>query len=97
MRLLIFLIAFSSSQVFSAGGNCGAYLSDENGEKGVCDNVDVDHQDLPSLQRGVKLYMNYCFGCHSLEYARYNRVAEDLGISPEEVFQKYHQEFMKNW
>ena len=85
MRLLIFLIAFSSSQVFSAGGNCGAYLSDENGEKGVCDNVDVDHQDLPSLQRGVKLYMNYCFGCHSLEYARYNRVAEDLGI-PEDLF-----------
>ena len=24
--------------------------------------------------------MNYCMGCHSLKYARYNRVAEDLGI-----------------
>jgi len=85
MRLLIFLIAFSSTQIFPLGGNCGAYLSDENMEKGVCDNVDIDHQDLASLQRGVKLYMNYCFGCHSLEYARYNRVAEDLGI-PERLF-----------
>ena len=85
MRLLIFLIAISSSQVFSAGGNCGVYLSEEHGEKGVCDNVDIDHQDLPSLQRGVKLYMNYCFGCHSLEYARYNRVAADLGI-PDDLF-----------
>jgi ubiquinol-cytochrome c reductase cytochrome b subunit len=29
--------------------------------------------------------MNYCLGCHSLQYARYNRVAEDLGI-PEDLF-----------
>ena len=85
MRLLIFLVAFSSTQLLAVGSNCGAYLSDENSEKGVCDNVDIDHGDLPSLQRGVKLYMNYCFGCHSLEYARYNRVAEDLGI-PENLF-----------
>ena len=30
--------------------------------------------------------MNYCMGCHSLKYARYNRVADDLGI-PEDLFQ----------
>jgi ubiquinol-cytochrome c reductase cytochrome c1 subunit len=24
--------------------------------------------------------MNYCMGCHSLQYMRYNRMAEDLGI-----------------
>jgi ubiquinol-cytochrome c reductase cytochrome b subunit len=30
--------------------------------------------------------MNYCMGCHSLQYARYNRVAADLGI-PEDLFQ----------
>lgn len=33
-----------------------------------------------SLQRGAKWYMNYCYGCHSLKYSRYERVADDLNI-----------------
>lgn len=37
-------------------------------------------QDLPSLQNGFRLYNNYCLGCHSLKYQRYQRTAEDLGI-----------------
>jgi ubiquinol-cytochrome c reductase cytochrome b subunit len=45
----------------------------------------VDPHNKASLQNGAKLYMNYCLGCHSLQYARYNRVAEDLGI-PEDLF-----------
>lgn len=32
------------------------------------------------LQRGAQLYMNYCSGCHSLQYMRYSRMAEDLGL-----------------
>src|SRR5690554_1351169 len=44
----------------------------------------TDLRDEASLQRGAKTYMNYCMGCHSLEYARYNRVAKDLNI-PEEL------------
>jgi len=36
--------------------------------------------DKPSLQRGAKVYFNYCSGCHSLEYLRYNRLAKDIGI-----------------
>ncbi|MEM7220146.1 MAG: cytochrome c1 [Pseudomonadota bacterium] len=34
----------------------------------------------PSLQNGAKLYMNYCIGCHSLKFQRYQRTAEDIGI-----------------
>ncbi|MDR3504531.1 MAG: cytochrome c1 [Legionella sp.] len=34
----------------------------------------------PSLQRGAKLFMNYCSGCHSLKYLRYNHMAEGLGL-----------------
>ena len=45
-----------------------------------CDEFTADPHDKPSLQRGASLYMNYCMGCHSLKYSRYNRVAEDLGI-----------------
>lgn len=36
--------------------------------------------DKPSLQRGAKLFMNYCSGCHSLKYLRYNHMAEGLGL-----------------
>ncbi|KTC73747.1 ubiquinol-cytochrome c reductase cytochrome c1 subunit [Legionella birminghamensis] len=43
--------------------------------------VDVDVQDRPRLQRGAKMFMNYCSGCHSLKYMRYNRMAHDLGLT----------------
>lgn len=36
--------------------------------------------NLASLQRGARDYMNYCAGCHSLKYLRYNRLGRDLGI-----------------
>ena len=38
-----------------------------------------------SLQRGARLFMNYCSGCHSLEYMRYSRVAQDLGLSEDQA------------
>ena len=44
------------------------------------DKVEVDPTDKASLQRGVKYYQNYCAGCHSTKYQRYERVADDLGI-----------------
>ncbi|KEY91080.1 cytochrome c1 [Candidatus Photodesmus blepharus] len=44
------------------------------------DKANNDLSSLPSLQNGVKLFMNYCFGCHSTQYQRYKRVAKDLGI-----------------
>ena len=39
--------------------------------------------NLASLQRGARNFMAYCSACHSLKYARYSRVAEDLKISDE--------------
>jgi ubiquinol-cytochrome c reductase cytochrome c1 subunit len=43
--------------------------------------VDIDLSDREKLQRGARLYMNYCSGCHSLRYMRYNRMAKDLGLT----------------
>ena len=43
--------------------------------------VIIDIKDKESLQRGAQLFMNYCSGCHSLKYMRYNRMAEDLGLT----------------
>lgn len=41
--------------------------------------------DKASLQRGATNFMNYCVGCHSLKYMRYERMAKDLDISPEQL------------
>ncbi len=41
--------------------------------------------DQASLQRGASLFVNYCMGCHSMQYQRYQRVAEDLELSEEMV------------
>ena len=42
--------------------------------------ADIDLKDQASLQRGAGYFVNYCMGCHSLGYMRYNRLADDLGI-----------------
>lgn len=47
----------------------------------------TDLGDKASLQRGAKLFMNYCSGCHSLQHLRYSRMAEDLGLTEEEVME----------
>lgn len=35
------------------------------------DPANIDLKDQAALQRGAKLYVNYCLGCHSLKYFRY--------------------------
>ncbi|MBU2040052.1 cytochrome c1 [Thalassolituus sp. C2-1] len=47
----------------------------------------TDLTDTASLQRGAQTFANYCMGCHSLEHARFNRVARDLGI-PEDLMKE---------
>ena len=44
------------------------------------DDMKPNLEDQASLQRGAKTYLNYCMGCHSLKYQRYQRTADDLGI-----------------
>ncbi len=43
--------------------------------------------DLHSLQRGLRLFVNYCAGCHGARYVRYQRISEDLKL-PAEVMQR---------
>ena len=47
------------------------------------DDISIDWSDKVSMQRGAKLFTNYCLSCHSAKYSRYNRVGKDLGISDE--------------
>ena len=59
------------------GGPCKDY--------GKCDEFKYSLNDMASLQRGASTFLNYCYGCHSLQYSRWGRVATDLQI-PEELF-----------
>ncbi|MDO3388330.1 ubiquinol-cytochrome c reductase [Gilvimarinus sp. SDUM040013] len=45
-----------------------------------CDAMEPDLENKASLQRGAKYFVNYCMGCHSAKFSRYERVADDLGI-----------------
>jgi ubiquinol-cytochrome c reductase cytochrome c1 subunit len=48
------------------------------------DKANVNLHDKESLQRGAQLFMNYCLGCHQMQYHRYNRTFRDLEI-PEDI------------
>jgi ubiquinol-cytochrome c reductase cytochrome c1 subunit len=40
--------------------------------------------DTAALQRGAKLFVNYCLNCHAASYMRYNRL-QDIGLSNEQI------------
>lgn len=78
-ELIIFIaLIFCVTNLFSAeGGPCKDY--------GECDEFKYSLNDMASLQSGASTFLNYCYGCHSLQYSRWGRVAKDLQI-PEELF-----------
>ena len=45
-----------------------------------CDPFEAELSNDASLQNGAKLAVNYCMGCHSFKYSRWQRVADDIGI-----------------
>src|SRR5690606_13802712 len=49
------------------------------------EHAQVDIGSKAALQRGAALYVNNCLGCHSLEYQRYARLAEDLELTEDQV------------
>ena len=72
MKLLPFLFLFIPFNFFGADElSCGTI---------ECENFKVNIYNNAELQNGLSTYMNYCYGCHSLKYSRYKRIAEDLEI-----------------
>lgn len=49
------------------------------------EHANIQPDNLKSLQNGAALYVNYCYGCHSLEYQRYERMANDLQLNTDVV------------
>ena len=54
----------------------------------VLDKVDIDLTDKAAMQDGARTFANYCMGCHSAKFQRYERVADDLGIPHELMLEK---------
>jgi len=52
------------------------------------DSIEVDLENKASLQRGMATFVNRCLGCHSADYQRYERAANDLDI-PNELAEEY--------
>ena len=44
-----------------------------------------DIHNEASLQRGARNFVNYCLGCHTAKYVRYNRMAADIGLSEQQM------------
>ena len=47
--------------------------------------AEIDPDNVNSLQRGARNFMNYCSGCHSAKYVRYNTIGDDLNLSEDEL------------
>ena len=71
MRFFIIIFLFISPISFSA----------ENIE---LSKAPVDLTDNLSLQRGAKIFTNYCLNCHSAKYMRYSNL-QDIGLSAETI------------
>lgn len=72
MRSLLAVVACLPSLVLAAGGHV------------ALDRAPIDTYDVASLQRGAKVFVNYCLNCHSASYMRYNRL-QDLGLTEQQI------------
>lgn len=44
-----------------------------------------DPDNIRSLQEGARNFMNYCAGCHSAKYVRFNTLARDLELTEDQL------------
>jgi ubiquinol-cytochrome c reductase cytochrome c1 subunit len=73
-------LGIAAAAVLGVSGNAAA-----TGGAAISDHVDVDVGNVASLQRGARNFVNYCMGCHSAKYVRFNRLAADLQISDKQL------------
>ena len=69
-----FLLALALMLPLLAAANEGVKL----------DHAPIDPNNQASLQRGAKLFVNYCLNCHSAASMRYNRL-QDIGLTEAQI------------
>jgi ubiquinol-cytochrome c reductase cytochrome c1 subunit len=74
IRISIFLTAFL---VTGAQAASSIELEPANNDPG----------NINSLQRGARNFMNYCAGCHSAKYVRFNTLGRDLELSEDQLIE----------
>jgi len=57
-------------------------FASEEGPK--LDKAPINLSDQASLQRGARIFVNYCLNCHSAASMRYSRM-EDLGLTEDQI------------
>jgi ubiquinol-cytochrome c reductase cytochrome c1 subunit len=72
MRTILFIAFFLPLSVLSAASGVRLERSPH------------DPRDLTSLQSGARTFVNYCLGCHSMQYMRYSSLT-DIGLSEAQV------------
>jgi len=68
--------------LIAAFGLAGSALA--SGDTLAWDKAPSRTNDLPALQNGAKLFINYCVSCHSAAYMRYNRLG-DIGLTEQQI------------
>jgi len=48
----------------------------------------IDPYDKESLQRGAKNFVDYCYNCHAIAFMRFNRIADDIDMTEDQVREK---------
>jgi|SRR5210317_1020031 ubiquinol-cytochrome c reductase cytochrome c1 subunit len=75
MKKLIAVAALALLPLTSfAGGGAAVQLEDAN----------IDLTNHAAIQRGAKYFTNYCMGCHSAKYVRY-QLMKEVGLTEEEI------------
>jgi len=72
VRNLLFAVWFAPLAAFASGDEL------------KLDSADIDPHDAISIQRGARVFVNYCLNCHAANAMRYNRLT-DLGLTEQQI------------
>lgn len=74
MKKLITMLALVLAPVagFAAGGHV------------ELEKANIDVSNHAAIQRGAKMFVNYCMGCHSAKHVRYKQLTE-VGLSEDDI------------
>lgn len=72
VRKLAFALLFIPIAAVAAGGAV------------KLDDASIDPRDVVSIQRGARVFVNYCLNCHSAASMRYARL-KDLGLTDQQI------------
>lgn len=94
LALLFLLSSLMIHATYASKIRCGTQLApntlatpkNQYGEY-ECRKAPIDITDKASLRRGAAMFMNSCASCHALKFMRYEKMATDLSIPPEQMKQ----------